>query len=362
MGDYRIGWDAHKRYSLVSVLDAKGGVLEHTRVNHEPGAITRFLAPFPEGTPVAQETVGNWYWIVDEMEEAGCEPRMAHAGKAKLMMGNVNKTDKLDADGLATLLHNGTLPTVWIPPGPVRDERELPRTRMALSKVRTALKNRIHATLAKYGISLDTQSDIFSPKWRGPLMEAIDSLPPETRRCVTQELELLNQVTDHISRLEARILERVEMGQDLQFLKTLPGIADILAIVIHREMGSVDRFPSPEHFASYSGTVPRVASSGGKTRYGRMRKESNHYLKWAFIEAANVVARMRRHPNWRRRHVCRVYERVRSRKGHRIAVGAVARHLSEAAFWVLRKGEPFASSANVPNKEPRSKRVSPRQG
>jgi hypothetical protein len=55
------------------------------------------------------------------------------------MMGNVNKTDKLDANGLATLLRIGSLPTVWLPPAKVRDERELPRTRMALCNMRTAL-------------------------------------------------------------------------------------------------------------------------------------------------------------------------------------------------------------------------------
>jgi len=66
------------------------------------------------------------------------------------MMGNANKTDKLDAKGLAKLLHLDSLPTVWLPPGEIRDERELHRARMALSKLRTTLKNRIHATLAKY--------------------------------------------------------------------------------------------------------------------------------------------------------------------------------------------------------------------
>jgi hypothetical protein len=45
------------------------------------------------------------------------------------MMGNVNKSDKLDAKGLAKLLHLGSLPTVWLPPGEIRDERELHRTR-----------------------------------------------------------------------------------------------------------------------------------------------------------------------------------------------------------------------------------------
>src|SRR5258705_7620794 len=34
----------------------------------------------------------------------------------KLMMGEINKTDKLDARGLNRRQRSGTLPTVWIPP------------------------------------------------------------------------------------------------------------------------------------------------------------------------------------------------------------------------------------------------------
>jgi hypothetical protein len=92
---------------------------------------------------------GHLHLAVPQIEQAGCRALLTHPGKAKAMMGNVNKTDKLDARGLTTLLRNGTLPTIWIAPREVRDERELPRTRMALCKIRVALKNRIHATLAK---------------------------------------------------------------------------------------------------------------------------------------------------------------------------------------------------------------------
>ena len=53
---------------------------------------------------------------MDEIEQAGYKPRLVHAGKAKLMLGMVNKTDKLDARGLNKLQRIGTLPVVWIPP------------------------------------------------------------------------------------------------------------------------------------------------------------------------------------------------------------------------------------------------------
>ena len=345
MTNYKIGCDAHRRFSQFAILDADGQFLEQVRVNHEPGAIRRFLSEFPPGTPVALESVGNWYWIVDEIEAADCIPLMAHAAKAKVMMGNVNKTDKLDAKGLAMLLHLGSLPTVWLPPGETRDERELHRTRMAMSRIRTALKNRVHSTLAKYAGSLNTDSDIFTPKWRPKLTKACAALPPETQRCMQQHLAALDHVQGQIKELEKRIQQRVETTRSIQLLKTLPGVANILSIVIDREIGDVSRFPSSGHFASYCGTVPTVKGSGGKVRYGRLRKQSNQYLKWAFIEAANVVVRQRRHPNWRNKHVTILFERIRRRKGHAKAVGALARHLSEAAYWMLRKQEPYKDPA-----------------
>jgi transposase len=282
---------------------------------------------------------------VDEIEEAGCVPLMAHAAKAKVMMGNVNKTDKLDAEGLATLLYLGKLPVVWLPPGETRDERELHRTRMALCKYRAALKNRIRATLSKYALSTTEHSDIFVGKGRAWLEGILSKFPPETARCVRQELDTLDVLFEQICALEDRIAERVALTTTIQLLKTLPGVANILAIVIEREIGSIDRFPAAGHLASYSGVVPKVHSSGGKVRYGRLRKQSNRYLKWAFIEAANVVVRHRSHPNWRGKHVSILYERIRRRKGHAVAVGAVARHLAEAAFWVLKKGEPYKDPA-----------------
>jgi len=126
-----IAFDSHKRYTLASVARPDGQVVCEQRVPHERGALQEFLQRRERGSAVAVETIGNWYWIVDEIEAAGCVPKLVHARKAKLMMGEINKTDKLDVRGLNQLQRNGTLPTVWIPPGELRDQRDLPRTRMS---------------------------------------------------------------------------------------------------------------------------------------------------------------------------------------------------------------------------------------
>ena len=110
-----IGCDVHKKYSVFSAVDDRGKTLHHRRVEHDRDNFRLFLDSLPTGSPIAVETTGNWYWIIDEMEQAGHNPTLAHAAKSKLMMGQINKTDKLDANGLAMLLRNGTLPSVWIP-------------------------------------------------------------------------------------------------------------------------------------------------------------------------------------------------------------------------------------------------------
>jgi transposase len=159
-----IALDAHKHYTLASVARPDGHLVREERVEHDRGALRHFLERCEPGSPVAVETIGNWYWIVDEIEAAGCRPNLVHARKAKLMMGMINKTDKLDARGLNQLQRNGTLPTVWIPPGELRDQRDLPRTRMVLVRQRTQLKNRIHAVLAKYALHDLNVSDLFGSR------------------------------------------------------------------------------------------------------------------------------------------------------------------------------------------------------
>ncbi len=120
-----IAFDAHKRYTQVSVETAGGERRYEGRITHARCALQQFLATCEHGSSVALGTVGNWYWIVDEIEAAGQVPQPVHARMAKLMLGMENKTDNLDARGLNRLLRTGTLPTVWIPPGALRDQRDL---------------------------------------------------------------------------------------------------------------------------------------------------------------------------------------------------------------------------------------------
>ena len=338
-----IAFDSHKHYTWALVQDEAGKVLREQRINHTRGALQSFLEAFDPGTPVAVETIGNWYWISDEIEAAGMVPLLVNARRAKVMSGSINKTDKLDARGLNRLQRSGTLPTVWIPPRDLRDARELPRTRMVLVRQRTKLKNRIHANLAKYGLRTDGATDLFGVRGRQILSQCLEELPVQTRFATESLLDELDHLNAKIGELEERMHELFGEIEALEHIKTLPGVGFILGVVILTEVGDVARFPSASHLASYAGMTPRVHASGGRVRYGRTRPDVNHYLKWAYAEAANVaMMHRRRHPQ---RHVSRLYTRVKSRRGHQKAIGAVGRHLAEATYWMLTKHEPYRDPA-----------------
>lgn len=189
-----IGCDAHKKYSVFAGINGAGEIIPSQRVEHNREGYRFFLEGLPPASQIVIESVGNWYWLIDEMEKAGHIPTLVNAGKAKLMMGNTNKTDKLDARGLAVLFINGTLPAVWIPPGELRDQRELARMRIFLAQIRTGLKNRIHATFPKYAITFQGVSDLFGVRGRNLVEKRLAELPPETRHSVKEQLKLLDQL------------------------------------------------------------------------------------------------------------------------------------------------------------------------
>ena len=336
-----IAFDSHKRYTLASMETKDGKIVKEERINHRRGEIRRFLAKCQPGAPVAVETIGNWYWIVDEIEQAGMEARLVHARKAKLMLGCINKTDKLDVRGLNKLQRTGTLPTVWIPPGDLRDKRELPRTRMVFGRERTRLKNRIQSVLAKYGLQAEFEdiSDTFGKVGRERLRVCMKQLPRETGYTTRGLLRQLDSVEGQIGRIEKRMKQVFKPTKEVDLLQTMPGVGPILAVVIAQEVGDVNRFSGPDRLASYSGTTPRVHASGDKVRYGRLRPDVNRYLKWAFSEAGNsVMVNRERYPD---RYAVGLYNRVRRRRGHATAIGAVARHLAESTYWILTRKEPY---------------------
>ncbi len=97
---------------------------------------SRLLEP---GSRIAVEATGTWWWFVDLAEEMGHQVVMSHPKATKAIAHARLKNDKVDAAMLAYQLRANLLPTVWIPPAPLRQAKELLRHRFLLMRFRTAL-------------------------------------------------------------------------------------------------------------------------------------------------------------------------------------------------------------------------------
>ena len=336
-----IGCDYHRRYSVFVSVDENGKASKPVRVEHVGEEFAKYVRSLPPGTPVAVEATGGCYWALEEIERAGMDARLAQPFVAKQRAGGRNQTDGIDARSVALMLRNGTLPEVWIPEAKTRDLRHLVRTRLYLRNTQTRLKSRIIAALNSYGLrDHDDDRDLFHGKGRVRLSVYIGRLPEHTRESVTREWQIIDELESQLKDFHERINKRIGSIGWCRRLKTLPGVGEVLGATIYVEIGDVKRFRSAQHLASYAGLVPVVQASGGRTWLGPTSSHSNHYLRWAFVEAANaVVAQQKRREG---QHVVELYRRVKAAtKFHNKAAVAVARHLAESSWWILTKGQDY---------------------
>jgi transposase len=157
-----VGIDLHRKRSQVAVLDEAGNQVLSRRIVNDPGTFLSLLAEIGGESKIALEATYGWEWLADLLEEAGYELHLAHPLRTKAIASARVKTDAVDARTLAHLLRTDLLPEAYIAPRELRDLRDLLRHRVALTRMRSSLKNRVAAILAKNGIAAP-YSDMFGP-------------------------------------------------------------------------------------------------------------------------------------------------------------------------------------------------------
>jgi transposase len=216
----------------------------------------------------------------------------------------------------------------------VRAERERARFRLHLVRHRTALKNRVHATLLAFGKPC-VASDLFGAGGRR-LLDRLE-VPAPWAGTLAAAVQLIDDLDERVAGCE-RELRR--LGADhpyVPLLMTAPGIAWVLGYTIAAEVGDIGRFPSPKKLCGYTGLCPRVYQSGDRDHRGPLAKNGPKYLRWALIEAATHAAR---HPCYRD-HYQATRRRLGKQRGPKVARVEVARKLAEAIWYMLTRQQPF---------------------
>ena len=332
MGLY-CGVDLHSNNGVYAVLDETDRQVFKKRLPNDLPKVLEALAPFKTDLKgVAVESTFNWYWLVDGLQDSGYPVRLANPAAMEQYDGLKDANDDTDAVFLAQMLRLGILPEGYIYPKQERPVRDLLRRRMLLVQTRTSIELSLR--------SLMTRQTGKNPGWR----ELRRHEPSYFRHMlggdevlvftVEQQMGLIRFLTEKIRLFEKQVLERAQLKPEYRLLLSMPGVGMILALTIMLETGDIGRFPGVANFSSYCRAAKARRLSNGKCKGDNNGKCGNAYLSWAFVEAVHHALRLCEPAR-------KFYQRKSARRNEALAVKALASKWSKAAYYVMKRQEPF---------------------
>jgi transposase len=332
--DYHIGVDYHRTYSHLVVQESSGKTLRSGRVKNDRQSLGSFLERYRENSHAVVEATRNWIVMYDWLDDICDDVVLAHPLKVKAIADAKIKTDKIDAAVLAHLLRADLVPEAWAPGEKARELRIALRERMFYVRLRTMMKNRIVTVFDRYPeqtTRLKKLGDLFGKAGRQQL--ATLDVSQIDRVQIDRGLHFIGDIDERIKQSEATIRAMTKTNGNVRLLKTVPGIGEFFARLIEAEIDDITRFRSSKKLAAYAGLVPSTYSSGGRTYHGKIIKQGNKWLRWAFVEA--VAPAIATDPQLRAQ-----YEHLKIRGPNKARV-AIARKLLTIAFQILRDQRPY---------------------
>src|SRR5688500_18104052 len=278
-----VGIDLHRKRSHIAALDEGGGELVSRRIVNDPDTFVALLGELDGESKIALEATYGWEWLADLLEDHGYELHLAHPLRTKAIASARVKTDAVDARTLAQLLRADLLPEAYIAPRELRDLRDLLRQRFVLTQMRTALKNRVHALIARQGVQ-HGHTKLLGPGGRAFLTDL--ELRPEPRARLDVLLRLIADFDREIDAPAGEIDQLAKHDDRVTVLCQIRDIGRDLGMLIVAEIGDIERFPSARHLCARAGLTPTVRSSDAKARLGHISHLGSGALRWALIEAA----------------------------------------------------------------------------
>jgi transposase len=327
-----IGLDVHRDFCEVAIVE-DGELRSAGRIATAPEQLELFAQSLAPTDRVTLEVTGSAWEIERILAPHVARVIVVSPADTGIRQARA-KTDRLDARTLARLLWAGELDGVWSPDEQTRVMRRRLARREQLIRARSRAKNEIHAVLVRRLVGRPPVSDLFGRKGREWLARL--TLPVEEQETVAacmRHIEFLDQEIAEVERLiAAEALSSPEIGR----LMTVPGVNVICAATFMAAIGDIRRFATSRKLVGYLGLDPRVYQSGPEpARGGRISKQGSPAARWALVEAAWSVVQQ---PGPLRAF----YERIRARRGAKVAVVASARKLA-ALFWcLLTRGEDYA--------------------
>jgi transposase len=329
------GIDLHSKKSHVCIIDKDGKKVKEENLNNNLTLILEFLKPFGKDVHIVIESTINWYWIVDGLMEAGYDVKLAHTLGLHMITGAKVKTDRRDAFKLAKLLRMGEIPEAYIYPKEKRPLRDLLRRRVELVQERAACYSSLRVQFIKYNLNTMSLTDL---KQFLPADINIMPIPQELKDYCLMILQRVDLLSNQIHQLDTYLKGVTLEDPKFKILLTLPGVLYVLGLMIYYEIGDINRFSNVRQFVSYCRLIPGISQSSDKVKRGKGSNQGNHYLKFAFTQAASIAVRY--YPKlkkFRDKH-------ANKRKGNAATMVAnciLAHKIAIATFHMMKEGVPF---------------------
>ena len=324
--------DLHSNNNVTVLIDEQDQVVYQKRLPNDLPLISEQLSAYQDSLQgIVVESTYNWYWLVDGLMDGGYKVHLANTAAIQQYEGLKYTDDTSDARWLAHILRLGVLPQGYIYPKGERAVRDLLRKRGQLVRQRTTNLLSIQNLLTR-----NTGSSLSSNRIKMLDDQTVDALlpNPDLALAVKANLSMMQRADEQIAILERAVRDRVRLRPEFNFLKTVPGIGQTLALTIMLETGDIGRFADVGNYASYCRCVGSQKISNGKKKGKGNTKNGNKYLSWAFIEAANFAIRFSA-------RIQSFYQRKKAKSHRVLALKAVAHKLCRACYYIMKNRVAF---------------------
>jgi len=329
-----IGLDVHPYLFSAAALSGPDAararpewVVDRVGLDRLEGVLSKRARP---GDVIALEASGNSFAVAERLGALGLNVVVLESQSVGQVGKTYCATDKVDAVKIARVYLSGLAHPVWIPDGKAAERRELFFAHRNAVRDSTRGRNRIWAYLNQHGVRRPKGLRLAGRHALEALL-ALRDWTPLQQLVLAQQLTAFQEAEARRRRLREEIAVEVASDPDLLKMIRLLGIRDKVAFALAAFIGKIDRFENPKKLVAYFGLNPCVHLSGIGGGTGQLSHSGRADVRALLIQAAHSILRHGRGPTPRWAIA------LKMRKGHNVAVAALARKLV-VSVWYLLKG------------------------
>jgi len=338
-----VGMDVSSKSFVVHVINEKKKVVFRDEVSPSREGLRQLMTRLGAEKKLTVFEAGNQMkWIALTLKKMeGVEIHVVHPNEVKWISQSNGKTDKVDAKKLAELARADMLPrAVHIVEGKVRELRELTSARTHLMGKRIALVNTIYGYAKQEGHRLPGR--FFSREdWKEALSKS------KFTKTLQTIIESFMESIAAMQKSQAALNEKIVAIEDerLERLESIPSIGALTSRTLLGALDNAERFDDKKAAAKYGALVPTLYQSGNVTQLGHVNRNGRHEVRRVLLQCAHTLARMK---SAGAAPLRAFYERIRRKRGKKIAIVALARKLLTIAYGVLKHGTYYDPAKLMP--------------